>query len=186
VTLFEQGRPRVSGVSAPWVLVLDERQYDLGEGPCLGAVTDGTWHTAEDLDEDPRWPRFAVEATEQGVLSALAVPLLVRGARLGVLNFYSSSRGAFTGASLGNAQRLADTAAVLVANAQLVAGAKRLSDELQQALVSRSTVDMAKGILMARLGLGADAAFEVLRDLSQRRHVKLREVAADLVASPPG
>ena len=61
---------------------------------------------------------------------------------------------------------------------------ERMNAELEQALTSRSTVDMAKGILMARLGLDADSAFDALRSLSQRRHVKLRDLAAELVREP--
>jgi AmiR/NasT family two-component response regulator len=56
-----------------------------------------------------------------------------------------------------------------------------MNAELEQALVSRSTVDMAKGILMARLGLDPDGAFDALRSISQRRHVKLRDLAVELV-----
>lgn len=183
-SLFEQGRPRVGGVSAPWVASLDECQYALQEGPCVAALINGTWHAADDLDEDKRWPRFAAEALEHGVLSALAVPLLVRGARLGVLNIYASERTCFTRDAVKIAQRLGEVASVLVANAQVLAASRRLAAELEQALVSRSTVDMAKGILMARLNVGADTAFDALRDLSQRRHLKLRELAAELVATP--
>lgn len=184
VSLFEQGRPRAFGATAPWVGDLDEQQYALQEGPCVAALDDGSWHTVGDLDEDRRWPRFASAAVEQGVLSVLSVPLLVRGARLGVLNVYASQRSAFAGNALGIAQRLAEISSTLVANAQLVAASRRLAEELQQALVSRATVDMAKGILMAKLKVDPDTAFEALRDLSQRRHMKLRDLAAELVASP--
>jgi len=186
VSLFEQGRPRVGGTSAPWVQTLDECQYGIQEGPCVAAMNDGTWHATENLGEEKRWPRFAAEATAQGVLSALAVPLLVRGARLGVLNVYSSTRNCFSGNAVTIAQRLAEVASVVVANAQVLAASRRLAQELEQALVSRSTVDMAKGILMARLDIDADTAFDALRDLSQRRHMKLRELAAELVAAPKG
>lgn len=186
VSLFEQGRPRVAGSSAPWVESLDEYQYTLQEGPCVAAMTDGTWHATDNLDEDTRWPRFAAEASAQGVLSSVSVPLLVRGARLGVLNVYASSRNRFTGKAVSTAQRLGEVASVLVANAQVLAASKRLAHELEQALVSRSTVDMAKGILMTRLGVEPDTAFDALRDLSQRRHMKLRDLAAEIVATPSG
>jgi GAF domain-containing protein len=183
VSLFEQGRARVGGTSAPWVAALDERQYTLHEGPCVAALGDGTWHLSSNLDEDTRWLRFGTEATAQGVLSALAVPLLVRGARLGVLNVYGANRDAFPGRAVDDAKRIAETAAVVVANAQMLAASHRLAAELEEALLSRSGVDMAKGMLMARAGVDPDTAFEMLRDLSQRRHVKLRDLAAEMVRS---
>jgi hypothetical protein len=53
---------------------------------------------------------------------------------------------------------------------------------LENALESRDTIGQAKGILMARQGISADEAFEVLRRASQRSNRKLRDVAADVVA----
>jgi len=37
----------------------DELQYELGEGPCLDAVWENPLVEASDLDEEPRWPRWA-------------------------------------------------------------------------------------------------------------------------------
>ncbi len=47
----------------------------------------------------------------------------------------------------------------------------------------RSTVSArkAKGILMARQGCTAEQALQLLVGMSQRAHIKLREVASDLV-----
>jgi AmiR/NasT family two-component response regulator len=52
---------------------------------------------------------------------------------------------------------------------------------LQIALERRGVIEQAKGILMARLGCGADDAFGVLVRVSQTHHRKLREVAAAIV-----
>ncbi|HLN68564.1 MAG TPA: ANTAR domain-containing protein, partial [Streptosporangiaceae bacterium] len=49
-------------------------------------------------------------------------------------------------------------------------------------VVARSVVDQAKGILMHALGCDADDALRRLRQESQRRHVKVTEVAAGIVA----
>jgi len=53
-------------------------------------------------------------------------------------------------------------------------------------LVARSVVDQAKGILMHALGCDADDALRRLRQESQRRHVKVTEVAAEVVARAKG
>jgi AmiR/NasT family two-component response regulator len=52
--------------------------------------------------------------------------------------------------------------------------------------VARSVVDQAKGILMHALGCDADDALQRLRQESQRRHVKVTEVAAEVVARARG
>jgi AmiR/NasT family two-component response regulator len=48
--------------------------------------------------------------------------------------------------------------------------------------VSRPEIDQAKGILMARFGYSADEAFQHLVTVSQKRNVKLRDIAGDVVA----
>lgn len=52
---------------------------------------------------------------------------------------------------------------------------------LKEALVSRATIDQAKGILMGRHGCSADQAFDILRQLSNDTNVRLADVAAALV-----
>ncbi|MDX6399669.1 MAG: two-component system, response regulator PdtaR [Gaiellaceae bacterium] len=54
---------------------------------------------------------------------------------------------------------------------------------LQGAFGRRAVIEQAKGILMARRGIDADAAFELLREHSQHNGRKLADVAAAIVAS---
>ncbi|MET1086295.1 MAG: PAS and ANTAR domain-containing protein [Arthrobacter sp.] len=55
-------------------------------------------------------------------------------------------------------------------------------DAVQRATATRSVIDQARGLLMGKLGLGSDEAFELLIRLSSRTNMKLAVVAADLVA----
>jgi AmiR/NasT family two-component response regulator len=59
--------------------------------------------------------------------------------------------------------------------------AQRLAGQLQEALSTRGVIEQAKGILIARQGCSADQAFQLLVQISQRSHVKLHDVARDLV-----
>jgi AmiR/NasT family two-component response regulator len=54
---------------------------------------------------------------------------------------------------------------------------------LQGAFGRRALIEQAKGILMARQGVNADEAFELLRDHSQHHGQKLAHVAAAVVDS---
>ena len=54
---------------------------------------------------------------------------------------------------------------------------------LQGAFGRRAVIEQAKGILMARHAIGADNAFEMLRDHSQHHGRKLADVAAAIVES---
>ncbi len=61
---------------------------------------------------------------------------------------------------------------------------------LRAALVSRATIDQARGILIARYRISADGAFDLLVRWSQERNIKLRTIAETMVAmaqhSPDG
>lgn len=52
---------------------------------------------------------------------------------------------------------------------------------LRAALVSRATIDQARGILVLRYKLSPDGAFDLLVRWSQDRNIKLRTIAETLV-----
>ena len=53
--------------------------------------------------------------------------------------------------------------------------------EASRVIEQRAVIERAKGALMVRYGLDADAAFELLRSWSSTRNEKLRDVAKDVV-----
>ena len=59
--------------------------------------------------------------------------------------------------------------------------ARALSENLQQAMASRATIEQAKGIIMASMGCGPDEAMQVLIRQSQSENIKVRELAAQIV-----
>lgn len=54
---------------------------------------------------------------------------------------------------------------------------------LEAKLATMPTIEQAKGILMERAGCGPDEAFGLLRAASQRANVKVRDLAAAIVAA---
>ncbi len=58
-----------------------------------------------------------------------------------------------------------------------------LTEQLRTALTSRSVIDQAMGIIMGQRRCTAEEAFAVLRAASQRRNIRLRDVARELVDS---
>jgi AmiR/NasT family two-component response regulator len=75
-------------------------------------------------------------------------------------------------------------AAVVVANARAYEKSRQLVDQLQEALRSRDVIGQAKGVLRARTGCTADEAFDMLREMSQRKNMKLRDVAHEVIDDP--
>jgi AmiR/NasT family two-component response regulator len=72
-------------------------------------------------------------------------------------------------------------AGFVLANAQAYWDARALSENLQAAMVTRSEIDQAKGIIMASQHLDADAAFQVMVKQSQHENIKVRDVAREIV-----
>jgi AmiR/NasT family two-component response regulator len=54
-------------------------------------------------------------------------------------------------------------------------------ENLKTALLSRATIEQAKGMLIAQSRLTPDEAFQLLVRASQRENVKLRDLAARMV-----
>jgi AmiR/NasT family two-component response regulator len=81
------------------------------------------------------------------------------------------------------ADTLAAFGGAMLTNATAYGQAQRTASQLKDAVVARSVVDQAKGVLMHALGCDADDALRRLRQESQRRHVKVTEVAAGVVAA---
>ncbi|MGW0632890.1 ANTAR domain-containing protein [Streptomyces sp. NPDC002758] len=55
--------------------------------------------------------------------------------------------------------------------------------QLEQALVSRAVIDQARGMVMALAPCSSGRAWDLLVDVSQHCNIKLRDVAAALVAT---
>ena len=159
----------------------DERQYGVGQGPCLEAAREGELRVVVDQARDERWPAYAAAVTALGVGSSMSVPLPVRDEVLGSINVYSRRPGAFDDADVEAVVALAACAAATIANTDLYNATVNLARQLDVASSSRARIEMAKGVLMERLGCSADEAFETLRSASQDRNVKLRDIADRVV-----
>jgi GAF domain-containing protein len=184
ITVEQDGRLQTPFYTDERAPLIDQAQYDADTGPCVDALRDGKINTIPDTAVDARWPEFSRAAAAENIRSTLSVPMDVSGNRtevLGALNLYSEVAEAFDAEAISATESLAQQAAIVVANAQAYWGVKELSEQLQQALVSRAVIEQAKGILMAQSRITADDAFEVLVRASQRENRKLREIAAEIV-----
>lgn len=160
----------------PIVMQADCIQYELREGPCYDAVTDTETSYCPDLGADSRWPGYAPRAARLGLSSQLAIRLSARDGTYTGLNLYSSLADAFGDDPSGVVRLFASHASVAL-------GFARELDTLKEAVGSRQIIGEAIGIVIERYGLMEERAFEFLIRLSQTSNVKLREVAAEIVAN---
>ncbi len=181
ITLIEAERPTTAVYTSALALQLDERQYERDYGPCLDAARGGEVMHIADMKREQRWPQYAREALALGAHSSVSVPLPVQQAVIGALNVYATRPDAFDDEAIEAANNFGSYAAVALANARLYASTARLAEEMRQALASRAVIDQAKGILMAVHGETAEEAFSRIVRESQRRNIKVREIAEDIV-----
>lgn len=168
---------RTLASSADLAAQADALQYQLDEGPCLDATEHEHWVRIGDVTADSRWPRWGPRAGDLGIGSLLSVQLLDEGQPQGALNIYSLATGSFVETDT------VDVALVYAVHAAHALSAARLVTNLQTAVSSRHTIGMAQGILMERFGLDQPKSFELLRRLSEQNEMKLRDVAAHVVAT---
>lgn len=165
----------------------DEAQYGAGEGPGMAAMATGEVVYVRDQRNDHRWEIYRMAALDRGVRCSLSFPLLVEDAPAGALNLYDfRAPDNFDAAARGRAGVFARQAATALTMAQRLREHEGTSDQVVEALRSRSAIDQALGILMAQEQCDADTAFALLRHHSQVTNRKLRDVASGLVERATG
>ena len=177
----ERGKYRTVARSSEDAELVDAVQYELVEGPCVEALESGEERYVADLLDDPRWPDVARRAVELGFRSVVAMPLSVNGVVIGAINVFGAEPEGFSDVDQAMVRRIAAPAASTLANARAFLRVSRLADQLQEALASRVVIEQAKGVLMAREGCDAEAAFAMLRKTSQDTNRRLRDVARAVV-----
>lgn len=178
----DQGQPYTVASSDELCRGLDELQYADGDGPCLEALATGVPIFVTDMTTETRWGPYPRHAAQVGARSSMSYPLISGDKPIGALNLYAFEPLAPGMQMQARAAYVAEHAAGALAIALRIAEHGKAIDNLRTALTSRSTVDQAIGILMAQQRCDARTAFELLRQASQGRNVKLREVAARIVA----
>jgi GAF domain-containing protein len=171
------GRGEIETVAATDQLVweLDALQYELGEGPCLYAIREDGVTVVEHAGHEQRWPRYISQAVRRGLRAQMGLRLYVDGKTLGGLNLYSTEADEFE----PDTPHLAE---LFATHAALALGKAHENENLNIALATRADVGKAVGVLMMKHGLSDDRAFEYLVRVSSHTNVKLRDVAAEVVA----
>lgn len=154
-------------------------QAEFGEGPCLSALDGGdAIYVVTNTLDDSRWPNWGKAAATLGYLSVVSASLNTETRRIGSLNAYSRTVGAFDDDDAETLGLLADHATAAIARA-------RTEEGLRKALDTRGLIGRAQGILMAVYGIDAATAFGYMRRLSQDQNQKLAGIAKSIIENPP-
>lgn len=130
-------------------------------------------------DAGEAWRLFRQTAEHAGIASSLSVHLPLDGVDgvEGSLNFYSRQRGHASAVQLRLAEGFADQVATAMLSVEAHRATASLASGLSEAMRRRAVIEHAKGILISEERVDADRAFELLREMSNQRNVKLYEVA---------
>ena len=185
ISLMVDGELRgTAGASGDGVAVIQELQFELGEGPCVDA-----WRTMEPVLEPDlaaptvvRWPTFAGRGVAAGVLSVFAFPVHLGAIRVGVLVLYRDRVGGLDTDAMAYGLVLADLASWVILGLQSGAPPEALHELLSSEPPHWAEVHQATGIVAVQLDVGLDEAFVRLRAHAYADGRPLREVASDVVA----
>ena len=150
VTLVADGVVETRVATDPLARRVEQVEYRAGEGPCIEALGTGEARLSASLAAERRWPEFTRAAMEQGVVSTLAVPLLIEGAAIGALNLYASVPDAFGRDAQELAAALAQHAAALLADARAYREHQRMVTVLQRRLLPQALPRLAQVELAVR------------------------------------
>ena len=164
--------------------VIEQLQYDLGEGPCVDAYDHDRPVLEPDLAEPatPRWLAFTGPAIDAGVRAIFGFPLQVGAVRLGALNLYCDRPGPLTDEQHADALVMADITAQALLVLQADAPPGRIAAELEASADFQYVVHQASGMVAVQLGVSVGQALIRLRAYAFGNDRPLTEVAQDVVA----
>ncbi|MEU6254632.1 ANTAR domain-containing protein [Streptomyces sp. NPDC047043] len=174
------GPERPAAVTHPDLAALVAVQLRSGDGPIPAALERGEPARSPDLLRDERWPEYRALALDSGVRSSVTLPFRRSGLTV-TLSLYGFRPGTLQDVPHGPARALGDFAVTCLVRDRSYRAALTELDQLGTALRSRPVVDQACGIVMHVLACDADAAFDVLRRISQGSNRRLSDVASAVV-----
>lgn len=186
VTVARRKKPAATAASDPEAFALDEIQNAAGDGPCLSAMRELRTVYVRDLANDKLWPVFSRAAAGRGYQSILGVPVDLGDQAQAALNLYAMSPSAFTPEDITQAEHFGQQAAKALRLALRIGRLHDARDSMAAAMESRTIIDMAIGAIMAQNRCSPEEAFAFLKDASNTRNIKLREVAGAVIASITG
>ncbi|MEW9872030.1 GAF domain-containing protein [Arthrobacter sp. HS15c] len=184
ISVERAGAPFTVASSGDKARLLDERQYELDDGPCLTALRTGLTVKVDDLSLDERWTRYFETVRHSAVNAVLAVPIDAGEGASAALNCYAHRTSAFGPATVAGIEWYAQSLSRPLRLALLVhplLDAPTYPDGLRAALRSRATIDAALALVMAHTRSSREAAIALLAEAARARKVRLPALALDIV-----
>ena len=160
---------------------LEAYQAQQEAGPCADAIASGQpvfQSGANRLAE--RWPDLAPMFADASYDAVQAHPLRWHGQVLGAINFFHTKPLAETPELLSIGQAFADMATLILLTPHEISGSD-IATRTRQALMARTVVEQAKGVLAYQRGVDVEEAYDLLLERVRVHGVSLSATAADIV-----
>ncbi|MBT2248667.1 ANTAR domain-containing protein [Arthrobacter sp. BHU FT2] len=196
--------PSITGTS-PEAVHMMEWEQQAAEGPASEVLAGGHPVAVLQRHGDFRWPRYCSELQHAGFGSVLGVRLRLEGPEAGhpggggpdghlpdrrtetqaALAFFAQDAKAFPLQAIAEARAFAGLAARSLQMAIDLHTARSMASDLRSALDSRTSINVACGVIMAQNRCSYHEAFSILAKASSHRNVKVRRIAEDILERLP-
>ena len=157
---------------------LEERSIKLGEGIVGLVAKEKKAMTILNVVNDKRYKEKDL-AKQEGLVSMLSVPMIIKKRVIGVINCYTTSEYNFSKSDIEHLSLVANQAAVAIENTELMVKTKVIQEELE----TRKKVERAKGVLMKEQSLSEAVAFKLIQRSSMDKRVSMKEIANAIILS---
>lgn len=147
-----------------------------GEGIAGKVVLENKPFTVYNLLEEKDY-KYKEVAKKEGLASLLCVPLSVKKRAIGVINLYTSKPHKFSKSEIGLLTTIANQAALVIENTELMVKTKVIQEELE----SRKVIERAKGVLMKDQHMSEEEAYRKIQKYSMDSRKSMREVAEAII-----
>ncbi|ADX71600.1 ANTAR/GAF domain-containing protein [Pseudarthrobacter phenanthrenivorans Sphe3] len=172
--------------SNPCLRVTEQLQNKHGDGPALAAMRTADVVLIADVGQEKRWPEYITALTGEGLRSVISLPFALGEEATGALSLYSSRPRHFSNKDIQIAQAFTAQVSKTLRLALQIGRLQDTRDGMSTAMKTRTVIDLATGAIMAQNRCSQHDAFSVLLRASNTRNLKLKDVAAAVIASISG
>ncbi|UUL76600.1 ANTAR domain-containing protein [Pseudarthrobacter sp. Fe7] len=191
--------PAITGTTDQVVRLLDWER-ETAEGPVTDVLSGGHPVAVLQRNGDFRWRHYSGQLQSAGFGSALAVRLRLDtdvpaddgipgnselAQSTAALAFFAQDAKAFPLQVIAEARSFAVMATKSLQMAINLHSARSLATDLRSALDSRTSINVACGVIMAQNRCSYQEAFSILAKASSHRNIKVRKVAEDILERLP-
>jgi hypothetical protein len=186
VSLARRGRTPVTSGSSERAIGLARWDQGNGDGPVSQALSGKLAIIANDYSKDSRWPGYWHPLRDAGYRSVVSVPLPLDPGGSAALTLMTEKSNTFTPAVLADVMSYSRVAASSYLMAAEVREALAAAGHLRTAMQSRTSIDVACGVIMGQNRCSYEEAFKILATASSHRNIKVRVLAESLLEDLPG